>query len=91
MLLQSHGGEIHILPAIPKAWTSGHVKGLCARGGFVVDIKWVDGMLSELKILSKAGCNCKVRYNLRTAEIQTEKGKQYVFNRLLEQGIGKGH
>ena len=91
MLLQSHGGEIHVLPAIPKAWTSGHVKGLCARGGFVVDIQWVDGMLSELKILSKAGCNCKVRYNLRTAEMQTEKGKQYVFNRLLEQRIGKGH
>lgn len=91
MLLQSHGGEINILPAIPKAWTSGHVKGLCARGGFVVDIKWVDGILSELKILSRTGGNCKVRYNLRTTEMKTEKGKQYVFNRLLEQGHGEGH
>jgi alpha-L-fucosidase 2 len=85
MLLQSHGGQINVLPAIPKAWTSGHVKGLCARGGFVVEIEWVDGVLSELKILSMTGGNCKVRYNLRTAETRTEKGKQYVFNHLLEQ------
>ncbi|MHC4517703.1 MAG: glycoside hydrolase family 95 protein [Planctomycetota bacterium] len=91
MLLQSHGGEINILPAIPKAWASGHVKGLCARGGFVVDIRWADGILSELRILSKTGRKCKIRYNLRTAEITTEEGRQYVFNRLLEQEHWEGH
>jgi alpha-L-fucosidase 2 len=61
MLLQSHAGEIHLLPALPAAWPQGHVTGLCARGGFDVDIHWRDGKLDESIIRSKAGSTCRVR------------------------------
>ncbi|HEX4951189.1 MAG TPA: glycoside hydrolase family 95 protein, partial [Blastocatellia bacterium] len=62
MLMQSHAGEIHLLPALPKAWASGEIKGLRARGGFDVSIKWEDGQLVYATIKSKAGLPCVVRY-----------------------------
>ncbi|MDE0683563.1 MAG: glycoside hydrolase family 95 protein, partial [Candidatus Poribacteria bacterium] len=61
MLLQSHAGEIHLLPALPKAWSTGHVKGLRARGGFEVDIAWEDGQLTEARLHSTLGQDCTVR------------------------------
>lgn len=61
MLAQSHDGAIHLLPALPHDWPSGEVKGLLMRGGFVVDIRWKKGKISELKIHSRLGGNLRLR------------------------------
>ena len=84
MLLQSHAGEIQLLPALPSAWQNGYIHGLCARGGFEVDIDWKDGKLKSAKITSKLGNKCKIRYNDKVISLQTEKGKSYNLNTTLE-------
>jgi alpha-L-fucosidase 2 len=80
MLLQSHAGEIHLLPALPSAWNSGYIHGLCARGGFDVDINWENGQMKKAIILSKLGNDCRIRYGERVINIKTEKGKRYLFD-----------
>lgn len=61
MLVQSHDGAIHLLPALPDAWPKGQVKGLVTRGGFVVDMQWDDGQINKLIIHSRLGGICRLR------------------------------
>jgi len=84
MLLQSHAGEVHLLPALPKAWASGRVKGLCARGGFEVDMEWKDGALRQATLRSKLGNPCTLRHGGKTLGLKTEAGASYTFNAALE-------
>ncbi len=77
MLSQSHAGEVHLLPALPSAWPTGEVKGLRARGGFVVDIAWQDGKLTHAQIESHAGSSCAVRLGEQVVTFPTEAGKRY--------------
>lgn len=60
MLLQSHLDYIQVLPALPAAWKEGSVKGICSRGGFVIDMDWKEGKLTRIKIVSKNGGLCKI-------------------------------
>lgn len=90
MLMQSHCGFIHLLPALPTAWQKGKITGLVARGNFTVDIEWCDGKLTFAHITSNMGGKCKIYYDKSEitvdgvresenhfAEFQTEKGKTY--------------
>ncbi len=62
MLLQSHNGELHLLPALPAAWHSGHANGLRARGGFEVGQEWTNGALLRAVIRAREDGSCRVRY-----------------------------
>ena len=94
MLLQSHITEVRgkkdevrvidLLPALPKAWPSGSVKGLCARGGFEVDIEWERGALVKAVIHSKLGLPCKVRCGGRVVELSGKRGSEFILNDALE-------
>jgi alpha-L-fucosidase 2 len=75
MLLQSQTGEIELLPALPTAWPSGSVKGLCARGGFVVDIAWTGGKLLSATVLSRNGGSTQIRYGDLTTKIDLQRGQ----------------
>ncbi len=73
MLIQSQAGEICLLPALPDAWSTGSVKGLRARGGYVVDMSWKDGKVVTYRIASPIGGNVKIRVNGDAKTIITSK------------------
>ncbi len=83
MLLQSHKNYLHFLPAIPKAWKTGSVKGLRARGGFVCDFSWQEGKLTECKVTSLLGTKITAICGDKKAEIIESVGKDFELNELL--------
>lgn len=94
MLMQSHNGEIAFLPALPEMWKKGYIKGVRARGGYEVDIKWENGVLSEVVIKSTLSGLCKIRSSLTIQvdgtdytpnskgiiEFKTEANKVYILS-----------
>lgn len=73
LLLQSHEGEVHLLPALPKAWPQGRVKGLRARGGFTVDLEWKDGVVTGWRVAAEQPQPVRVRVNGELKTVQAER------------------
>ena len=77
MILQSHTKYIDLLPALPAALKNGEVKGICARGGFRLNIKWNDGKLVGTELVSLHGNDALIRYNGKTLSLKKKKKKTY--------------
>jgi len=87
MLLQSHDGAIYLLPAIPDAWDKGSVSGLMARGGFKIDMEWVDHKIIKLVVHSSLGGNCRLRLNQKVESHLLKKAmgnNQNLFYRTMD-------
>jgi alpha-L-fucosidase 2 len=80
MLVQSHQGYVDLLPALPTSLASGEVKGICARGGFVLNILWKNGKLQQVEVTSNAGKECVLKYGTSELRFATAKGKTYKFD-----------
>lgn len=80
MLVQSHSGYIDLLPALPSALSEGEIDGICTRGGFELNMKWNNGKLSSLEVISKAGKECILKYAGKELRFPTTKGKRYTLN-----------
>jgi alpha-L-fucosidase 2 len=88
MLFQSHIRptadknvyEIHLLPALPKAWPNGAVTGLRARGGHQFDFAWDNGKVTKVTLRSKLGNPLKLRVGDKVIDVKTDAGKTYTFD-----------
>ena len=81
MLIQSHEGSIVLLPALPDEWTDGSFDGVCARGGFELNMKWKDKTITELDILSKSGAVCRIETGVNMTV--SSNGKKVNFKTFL--------
>ena len=84
MLVQSHTGIIELLPALPDALKNGHIKGICARGGFEIDMEWSGGKLLQAVVYANNTGNCTLQYQNKTVNIAAQKGKHYTLNAQLQ-------
>ncbi|WP_165824023.1 glycoside hydrolase family 95 protein [Pseudochryseolinea flava] len=85
MLLQSHGDEIVLLPALPTAWPTGSINGVCARGGFELNVSWKDGKLDFVEVLTKLGKRATLRYGSTTYLLDaTTPGQQLYLDGMLK-------
>ena len=80
MLIQSHNNEIQLLPALPDALASGSIKGVRARGGFILDFSWKDGKLTNLKLMSTIGGNCTLRLGSYSVQFDSEPDTRFYFD-----------
>jgi len=80
MIVQSHQGYVELLPALPDAIPFGEIKGLCARGGFELNLKWNNGKLENVEVKSKVGGTCVIRYKNQAISIFTKVGEVYKLN-----------
>jgi len=85
MVLQSQEDGLNLLPALPDAWKSGEVSGLCARGGFEVGLVWSQGRLDKATVLSRLGNRCRVRSKDKLTVMS--QGREVTVKRLSEDVI----
>ena len=83
MLVQSHEGIIELLPALPDEWTDGRFDGVCARGGFELDLNWGDHVVREVEILSSAGKLCRINAG---GQFVVTKDGQNIASKIYEDG-----
>ncbi len=87
LFVQSHYGEIHLLPALPKAWPAGYLKGLKACGAYVVDVEWREGRIFKAAIHAKFDGRCRVRADV-SVEAVTSDG-QRVSHSIPEENVAE--
>lgn len=84
LFLQSHEDFVELLPALPSAWQDGEMKGLVARGNFVIDMKWQDGALTDASVFSEKGGKCTVKYRSKMIEVDLKPGQKVELSDLVE-------
>jgi alpha-L-fucosidase 2 len=85
MIMQSHEGVIDLLPALPVEWNNGSFEGVCARGGFELDIQWEQGVVTETRILSHSGEKCRIDPGVKAS--LTHEGKKVSFKKQKDGSI----